>query len=144
MGTNSGESFKSIEVLRIVVMSNEPIVAVEVQEQKFGEKVVLDSPFDSKDFLKVLPWKEMQEEVEEHGSLREKAVSRGMSNDNVAIDAAEDFGFSDDLATHVSWDSSALGPDSGAWTVDVESFEEVAEFLEFAGFPVEVKPGVEV
>lgn len=125
-------------------MANEPVVAVEIQETDFGEKVVIDSPYDAKDFIKVMPWKKYEEEIEEHGSLGEKAVSRGMGRDNVAIEAAEEFDWSDDTATHASWESEALGPESGAWTVDRESFDEVAEFLEFSGFPVKVTAGVEV
>jgi len=110
------------------------IIAIEVQETEYGEKVVLQSPFEAKDFIKALPWKEVQEEVSDHGSLKAKAISRGMDADNVAIQAIEDFDFSDDFATHASWESTALGPDSGAWTIDVDALDEAFEFFEFAGF----------
>jgi len=119
-------------------MTKDAIVAVEVQETDFGEKVVLQSPFDAKDFIKVLPWKELQEEVAESGSLREKAVSRGMSEDNVAIQAIEDYmeeeGFSSTFATHASWESDALGRSEGAWTIDAEAWSEAQEYFEFCGF----------
>jgi hypothetical protein len=121
--------------------ANDTIVAVEIQEQEFGEKVVLESPFEAKDFIKVLPWKAYSEELEENGSLKQKAVSRGMGADNVAIKAVEDYeeqeGFSDDFATHVSWDPDALGPSKGAWTIDVSGFEQAADFFEFCGFEVD-------
>jgi hypothetical protein len=119
-------------------MSDEAIVAVAVVETDFGEKVALDSPFDAKDFISVLPWKELSEEVDEHGSLKEKAISRGMGADNVAIKAAEDFEFSDDYAAHPSWEPDALGGD-GAWLVDVDSWDKTKEFFEFCGFDVEDK-----
>lgn len=127
-------------------MSDDVIRAVEVQEQDFGEKVVLDSPFEAKDVIKHLPWKAYEDEVSEYGSLKEKAADRGTnvktSELQDVFDAYEAFGFSDDFATHVSWDPNALGPDSGAWTIDVESFEEAAQFFEFAGYTVEVADGV--
>ena len=119
-------------------MTEDAIVAVEVQETDFGEKVVLQSPFDAKDFIKVLPWKELQEEVAESGSLREKAVSRGMSEDNVAIQAIEDYieeeGFSSTFATHASWESDALGRSEGAWTIDAGAWDEAQDYFEFCGF----------
>lgn len=118
-------------------MSDEAIVAVEVQETEYGEKVAIQSPFDAKDFIKVLPWKELQEEEEEYGSLREKAVSRGMGSDAVAIEAAEDFEFSDDFAAHASWEPNAFGYEDGGWTIDVEAWDEAKEFFEFCGFEVE-------
>lgn len=117
-------------------MTEEPIIAFEVVETQYGEKIVLKSPYDAKNFIKVLPFKELQEEVAEHGSLKEKAMSRGMGGDAVAIKAAEDFDFSDGFATHVSWEPNALGSD-GAWLIDVDAWEESKEFFEFAGFDVE-------
>lgn len=122
-------------------MDEDTIVAVEVQDTDYGEKVVLQSPFDAKDFIKVLPWQELSEEVSEHGSLREKAVSRGMSQDNVAIQAIEDYmeqeGLPSDFATHVSWDPSALGYEDGGWTIDADALHEAFDFFEFAGFETE-------
>ena len=119
-------------------MSDEPIVAAEVVDTQYGEKVLLRSPFDAKDFVKVLPYFDVQSELEEHGSLRRKATSRGMSEDNIAIVAVEDYmdehGFADDFAAHPSWESDAFGIDDGAWTIDADALEEAFEFFEFAGF----------
>lgn len=119
-------------------MTEDAIVAVEVQETEYGEKVVLQSPFDAKDFIKVLPWQEISAEISEYGSLREKAVSRGMGEDNVAIKAIEDYqeeeGFTDTFATHASWESDALGRSQGAWTIDAEALDEALAFFEFCGF----------
>lgn len=120
--------------------SENEIVAAEIQETNFGEKVALQSPFEAKDFIKVLPWGEHEEEVEEAGS--KAAVHAGQDLDGAAINAAEDYGFSPTLSTHRSWDSNALGIDEGAWTVDKDAFDEVADFLEFAGFDVSVADGV--
>lgn len=129
-------------------MSENTILAVEVQETDFGEKVVLDSPFEAKDHIKHLPWKEYSEEVGEHGSLKAKAESRGVNTKTSELtevfDAMEQYGFSDDFATHVSWDPEALGPEAGAWTIDVESFTEAKDFFEFCGYSVEVADDVEL
>lgn len=113
-------------------MSDDTITAVEVQETEFGEVLVIDSPFDAKEFINVLPWKTLREEIEDHGSLREKAEDRDVAD--TAITAAEDFGFSDDFAAHASWEPDALGKGDGAWTIDVDAWDEASEFFEFAGF----------
>ena len=124
------------------------IIAVEIHETDFGEKVVLDSPFEAKDTIKHLPWKEYQEEVDEYGSLKQKAESRGTNTKTSELtevfDAMEQYGFSDDFATHVSWDPAALGPDTGAWTIDADAFTEAKDFFEFCGYSVEVADDVDL
>lgn len=114
----------------------------EIQETDFGEKAVVDSPFDAKDYIKHLPWKEYGEEVSEHGSLKAKAEDRGTNVKTSELmevfDAMEKYGFSNDFATHVSWDPNALGGD-GAWTIDREAVEEATDFWEFVGFNVEIE-----
>lgn len=129
-------------------MSDNTIKAVKIQETDFGEKVVLDSPYESKDYIRHLPWKEYQEEVNEHGSLKSKAESRGVNTKTSELmdvfDAMEQYGFSDEFATHVSWDPDALGPDEGAWTIDREAFGEASDFFEFCGYNIEVEDGVEL
>lgn len=116
------------------------IRAVEILETDWDEKIVLDSPYESRHYLKHLPWKEYQEEIDEYGSLKEKAESRGTNtktSDLVEVFSSyEQYGFSDSFATHVSWNPDALGGD-GAWTVDADSWAELADFFEFAGFTVE-------
>ena len=121
-------------------MSEDMITAFEVQETDYGEELVLKSPFDAKEFIQVLPWKDLSEEIAEHGSLRAKAEGRDVAEG--AIQAAEDFGFSDDFAAHASWDPNALGRDNGAWTIDVDAWGEASEFFEFVGFETEVAPDV--
>lgn len=129
-------------------MSEDTIEAVEVQETDFGEKVVIKSPFEAKDLIKHLPWKEYGEEVSEYGSLKEKAEARGTNTKTSELiqvfDAYEKYGFSDDFATHVSWDPEALGPDQGAWTIDREAWVEAADFFQFAGYNVEVADDVDL
>ena len=129
-------------------MSDNTILAVAVQETDFNEKVVLDSPFEAKDYIKFLPWKAYSEEVKEHGSLKGKAESRGTNTKTSQLTEVfadiEQYGFSDDFATHVSWDPEALGPNSGAWTIDVNSFDEARDFFEFAGYNVEVADDVDL
>lgn len=116
-------------------MSEDAIIAVEVIETDFDEKVALQSPYDAKDFINALPWKKTVEEVEEHGSLRAKLEDRGVADG--AITAAEDFGFSDDFAAHPTWNPDAFGKDDGAWLIDADTFDEARQFFEFAGFEVE-------
>ena len=129
-------------------MSEDTITAVAVLETDFNEKVALDSPYESKALLKHLPWKAYSEEVSEYGSLKEKAEARGTNTKTSELmqvfDAYEQYGFSDDFATHVSWDPDALGPDTGAWTIDREAWTEAADFFQFAGYSVEVEDGVEL
>ena len=122
-------------------MSDNTIEIVEVQETDFGEKAVVDSPFEAKDYIKYLPWKEYQEELDEYGSLKQKAEDRG---DNVKssemkelFKTMEEYGFPDDFATHVSWDSNALGGD-GAWTIDREAVETAADYWQFVGYNVDI------
>lgn len=117
------------------------IVLTDIQETQWDEEAVLDSPFEAKDFIKVLPWKTYGEEIDEYGSLREKARERDMGIDDAALDAVEAYqeaeGFSDDFATHVSWDGQI-----NKWTIDADAFEEARRFWEFAGFKVSVSPNV--
>lgn len=116
------------------------ITVVEIQETQYGEKAVIDSPYESKEYISNLPWKSYEEEINEHGSLEEKAKSRGTNTKTSELqevfDAMEQYGFSDDFATHVSWDPNALGPEAGAWTVDVEALPEACDFWQFVGYTV--------
>jgi hypothetical protein len=57
-------------------MSEDTITAIEVQETEYGEELVIESPFDAKDFIQALPWKTLEEEESEHGSLRNKLEDR--------------------------------------------------------------------
>lgn len=118
------------------------IVLTDIQETEWDEEAVLDSPFEAKDFIKVLPWNEYAEEIDEYGSLREKDRERDMDLADAALDAVEAYeeaeGFSDDFATHVSWDAQL-----NKWTIDADAFEEARDFWEFAGFTVSVDPNVD-
>lgn len=121
------------------------IRVVEIQETEFGEKAVVDSPFEARFAIKFLPWQEHEEELEEYGSLREKAEERfganTKSSDMVELfDAMEQYGFSKDFASHASWDPDALDG-GGAWTVDVEAMHEAADFWQFFGYDVVFEVG---
>lgn len=132
----------------IVMSDNDTITAVAILETDFGEKIALDSPYESKDLIKYLPWKAYSDEVSEYGSLKEKAQARGTNTKTSELmqvfDAYEAYGFSDDFQTHVSWDPEALGADKGAWTIDADHWTEAADFFEFAGYSVEVEDGVDL
>lgn len=127
-------------------MSEDTITAVEVQDTDFGEKIVLESPFDAKDFIKVLPFNTVSDEIREYGSLGEKAISRGMGEDNVAIAAIDDYqeqdGFSVDFEAHPSWDADALGKGHGAWTIDADAWSAASDYFEFCGFETENQTNV--
>lgn len=129
-------------------MSDDAIKAADVLETDFGEKVALDSPYESRHLLKYLPWKEYSAEVSEYGSLKEKAEARGTNTKTSELlqvfEAYEAYDFSDDFATHISWDPVALGPDTGAWTIDRDAWVEAADFFEFAGYEVEVADDVQL
>mgnify|MGYP006875064493 FL=1 len=129
-------------------MSDDTIKAVAVLDTDFGEVVAIDSPYESKDYISHLPWKEYSEEVAEYGSLKQKAADRGTnvktSQLTEVFDAMESYGFSDDFCCHQSWDPEALGEDGGAWTIDREAWPEAADFFQYAGFDVEVADGVSV
>lgn len=129
-------------------MADEDTIIVEsIQETKFGEKAVIDSPYTAKDAIKFLPWNEYQEEVREHGSLKGKAESRGTNTKTSELvelfNAMEQYGFSKDFATHQSWDPDALDG-AGAWTIDAEALNEAVDFWRFLGYRVEVGESVEV
>lgn len=119
------------------------IVLTDIQETEWDEKAMLDSPFEARSFIKCLPWKEYAEEIDEYGSLRQKARVRDMGIADAALDAVEAYqeshGFPDDFATHVSWDN-----EQNKWTIDADAFEEARAFWEFAGFEVNTSPGVSV
>jgi hypothetical protein len=123
-------------------MSEDVIRAEKVIETQFDEKVALQSPYSSRHYLKHLPWKSFGEEIDEHGSLKNKAESRGTNTKTSELlevfEVYQQFGFSDDFSVHHSWDPHALDDDEGAWVVDRNSFDELREFFEFAGFEVEV------
>lgn len=116
-------------------MTEDTIKADTVIETSYGEKLALQSPYDAKDFIQALPWKTFAEEIEENGSLRAKLERRDVAE--AAIKAAEDFNFSDNFASHASWDPDALGIDDGAWVIDVDAWDEAAEFFEHCGFEIE-------
>lgn len=122
------------------------IRVAEVRESQYGEEAIIDSPFEAKDYIKHLPWKEYSEEVSEHGSLKGKAESRGTNvktSDLMQVfNDMEQYGFSDDFATHVGWDPDGLGPEEGAWTIDVEAVDEAVDFWQFAGFKTVVEANV--
>lgn len=118
------------------------IRAIEVKETSYGEKAVIESPYEAKEFINAMPWQDYEDEVEEYGSLRDKLETRRV--DPAAIDAAEDFDWTDDFSAHSSWDPNALGYEEGAWTIDADSFDEAAEFFEFCGYKVEIGDGVEL
>lgn len=100
----------------------ETITATEIVETDFGEKVLLDSPFEAKQYIKYMPWQ----------------ADDGVNYDELEDDAeTPDFDFSDDFASHSTWD-----PDEYAWAIDVDSFGEAKDFFESVGFRVEVNDGV--
>jgi len=100
----------------------ETITATEIVETNFGEKVLLDSPFEAKQFIKYMPW----------------SAGDGVNYDELEEDTeTPDFEFSDDFECHSSWD-----PDEYAWAIDVDSFGEAKAFFESVGYEVTVDADV--
>lgn len=123
-------------------MSEDEIIrAVERIETDFDEKIVLDSPFEAKEFINALPWQKLEDEEKDHGSLTAKLENREVAD--AAIDAAAQFDFSDDFSAHPTWEPEELNG-RGAWLVDADTFEETAEFFQFAGYDVEIDDSVEI
>lgn len=100
----------------------ETITAEEIQETNFGEKVVLDSPYEARDYVAFMPWDNGDDtnpdEFEDSGDV-------------------PDFEFSDDFGAHHKWDA-----DEYKWKVDVDAFEEIHAYFESVGFEVEVADSV--
>lgn len=129
------------------MVDDNTIQIVSIQETEYGEKAVIDSPYEAKDAISQLPWKEYEKEVAEHGSLREKAESRGTNTKTSELielfNAMEKYGFSDDFCTHQSWDPNALD-DGGAWTIDKDAVKEAVDFWQFLGYTVEMDDEVDL
>lgn len=127
-------------------MSEDTITAEAIIDTDFQSKVALKSPYEARHVISNLPWQEYGEEVEEYGSLKEKAEARGTNTKTSELidvfDAYETYGFSDEFACHQKWDTEALGPDTGAWLIDENSWDEAADFFQFAGYSVEVADDV--
>lgn len=117
-------------------MSDEAITAVDVIETEYGEKVAIQSPFDAKDFIKALPFMEYNSYDDYHTEMNDNGVADG------AIQAAEDFEFSEDFAAYRSWDPNAFGYEDGGWVIDTDALDEAFEFFEFAGFETENRTDV--
>ncbi|EGQ44299.1 MAG: hypothetical protein J07AB43_00650 [Candidatus Nanosalina sp. J07AB43] len=117
----------------------------DIMETKYGEKAVIDSHYTAKDVIKYLPWKEYEKEVEEHGSLRGKAESRGTNTKTSELyelfNEMERYGFSSDFSTHVMWDPDAQNGD-GAWVIDKNALEEATDFWQYMGYEVETESEV--
>jgi len=129
-------------------MADDNTITVEsIQETEYGEKAIIDSPFEAKDAIKHLPWKAYGEEIEEHGSLKKKAESRGTNTKTSELvevfDAMEKYGFDKNFATHVSWNPDALDGE-GAWTIDAEAVPEAVDFWRFLGYQTSVAEGVDI
>lgn len=116
-------------------MTDDTIVAVDVIETEYGEKVALQSPFDAKDFIKAMPFMAYGSYDDYEQELRSNDLPNG------AIQAALDFDFSNDFATHRSWDPNAFGRDDGGWVVDKDALAESFDFFEHCGFEVENQTG---
>lgn len=114
------------------------IVFDDVVETRYDEKAAIASRYEAKDFIQVMPWQDYSDEVEEYGSLREKAEERGTDLHDAALEAAEAFDFSDDFSAHSDWDQP-----TERWLIDLDAVDEAKEFFEFCGFEVRFENGVE-
>jgi len=103
-------------------MSEITITATEVVETPFGEKVLLDSPYEAKQYIKYMPWS---------------------ADDGVNYDELEDgtqtpdYEFSPDFGCHSSWD-----PEAYSWAIDASTFGQAVDFFESVGIEVEDNTGL--
>jgi len=94
------------------------IVAEEIVETRFGEKVYIDSPYEAKQYIKFMPW----------------SADDGANPEELESDTqVPDFEFSDEFETHASWDA-----DEYKWALDATTFNEAIEFFKSVGFEVEI------
>jgi hypothetical protein len=94
------------------------IVAEEIVETRFGEKVYIDSPYEAKQYIKYMPW----------------SADDGPNTDELESDTeVPSFEFSEGFETHASWDS-----DEYKWALDAETFNEAIDFFKSVGFEVEI------
>lgn len=98
-------------------MSKGKITATAIEEQEFGEKAILDSPYEAKDYLNALPWGEEDDYDESRLS-----------------DASDrpDFTFESAFSAHQRWN-----PDESRWEVDAEALPVLEKYFEAAGFEVD-------
>jgi hypothetical protein len=113
-------------------MSDDTIVAVEIVETEYGERLALDTPYEARFFINNLPFKEY--------STYNNFVEGVKTNDvpDGVVAAINDFDFSPDYASYSDWDPDALGEDEGAWLVNPDTWTETRDFLEHCGLQVEM------
>lgn len=103
------------------------IRVTEIVETEWGEKAILDAPFETKDYIKVLPWGD--------GEYGEAGVPQTENVSDQAAEAAQDFDWPDDYESHVSWNGDN-------WTLDPDALGEAMDFWQAQGFNVEVAASV--
>jgi hypothetical protein len=103
-------------------MSEITITATEIVETNFGEKVLLDSPYEAKQYIKFMPW----------------SADDGVNYDELEDDTpTPDYEFSPDFASHSSWD-----PEAYSWAIDKGTFGQAVDFFESVGIEVEDNTGL--
>lgn len=98
-------------------MSDNTIRFTEIIETEFGEKCVLESPYEAKNYINALAWNEEED-------YDESRLDEG--------ETIPDFDFPEGFATHKNWDS-----ENSRWTVDAEAVPVLTEYFEAAGFEVD-------
>jgi len=103
-------------------MENETITIGPVVETQFGEKAVIDAPYEAKDFVKHLPW--------EDGAVdRDRMKDDGVPDSRIVEFEGFDFG---ETSAHASFDFEDKN-----WLIDVDAVDTATEFWEGLGFTVE-------
>jgi hypothetical protein len=98
-------------------MSEITITATEVVETPFGEKVLLDSPYEAKQYIKYMPW----------------SAGDGVNYDEHDEDTlTPDYESSEDFACHSSWN-----PDEYSWAIDADTFGQAVDFFESVDIEVD-------
>lgn len=105
-------------------MSNKGTIRLtKVVETQYGEQSVIDSPFEARFWVKVLPWQDGEPSLERIDPEEEYAAE--------AVEAAKehDFGASE---VRPSWD-----PQESSWQIRNDEADAAIEFWEKNGWSVE-------
>lgn len=100
-------------------MSDNTVKFGETIETEYGEKTVLDSPYEAKGYLNALPF-QPDDDFDE---------SRLEEDDDVPA-----FNFPDEFGAFQTWDA-----DNSRWMVAADSVDVLKEYFEEAGFDVEIE-----
>lgn len=98
------------------------IVATEIVETDFGEKVQIDTPYAAKEYIKYMPW----------------SSDQGTNGDELSASTiVPDYEFSPNFGCHHSWNGDAY-----VWEIDRDSFQQAIAYFQSLGIEVTDETGL--